>query len=136
MEFVEKKEMQNGEEIINYFINNKQVDKKTYDILSKDEFCKNAIPKRKKSKVNITKEKEDTLNYSSDNFKYAKTFLEELEGLNEEEKLNFIVSQINDLVVLSYYNGQIDLSKSLATGIKGLTKELEDLSENFSQEDL
>jgi hypothetical protein len=137
MEFIEKKETQNGEEVINYFINNKQVDKKTYDILSTDEFCKKFTPKFKNIDCKSKQKKFKSDNIPIENSKYAKTFLKELSKLTEEEdKILFITGQIDDLVILSYYSGQIDLSKSLETGMKGLTKELKDLSENFSQEDL
>lgn len=125
-------------EQVDYFIDNKKVDEKTYYDLQENEFRKNTnvIPlKWKNVAVSSGKKPEISEDSSEIKAKYISKLLKDIyEAETEEDALEILRSEFTFQTTQAYYQAEIDINKVYLTMMKTNLRTFENALEDFIDE--
>jgi hypothetical protein len=140
IKFTSESNFENGQEIINYYIDGKSVDEKTFWTLREDEFCKttDSLKWHNVRRNPVERNTTEVEQYDDVHIQYAKNLLEDILAANEDEAIEIIINELNFQAGQAYYQGQIDLnkiySKMFRTNMRGAEDALQDLLEEYDMD--
>lgn len=137
MEFISKSIIENGCEKVNYFIDNKEVDEKTYYDTQEDVFLNSANQLNLKWKNVISTPEINALADKKEEF--IDNLLDEILSVDKQTAIAILIDEFDFRTKQAYFQAQIDLNriyaKMMKTNLRTFENELEDLMDEYDKED-